>query len=103
MIYIKLTREQIAAIYRMLDELSKDSQVSELELMYNPVLQNKIIVRYVTGEVTLEGAATADISYWCVDTMGKKENCVDTYSDSLYFMLKDYRVFKLTSPLIKIV
>jgi len=100
---ITITVSQLEAIKRKLQDLMNRVNVTEVNSMYNPLLENIIIVRSKQYVVTDDGGTGVDIVYECVDAAGTIVPCVEKFGADIYNVLRDFVVFDFSNPLIKII
>jgi maltodextrin utilization protein YvdJ len=100
---INITVSQLEAIKRKLQNLISRVNVTEVNTMYNPLMENIIIVRSKQYVVTDDGGTGVDIIYECVDAAGNISPCVEKFGGDIYNLLRDFVIFDFSNPLIKIV
>jgi hypothetical protein len=100
---ILITTEQIGTIHRIIKNLEGRTDIKELNIMYNPIVEDSVMIRYNSYFTTEDGAIKMDVKYICLDKRGLESNCVTKFGDSFYFVLRDYQPIKLDSPSIEII
>ena len=94
--------KQINKIQSILKNLEVRLDVKEFDVLYNPLLPKEPIVRYKCVYTSVDGGVGMDIYYRCIDRNGNESDCMAKYGDSIYLMLKDYTIIRLSDPNIEI-
>jgi len=100
---ILITTEQISTIHRIIKPLEGRTDIKELSIMYNPLIEDSVMVRYNSYAVTEDGAIKMEIVYRCINKKGVETDCLKKFGDSFYFVMKDYQPINLSSPTIEII
>ena len=100
---ILITTEQIATTLRIVKSLEGRNDIKELNIMYNPLVEDSVMIRYNSYFTTEDGAIKMEIKYICLDKRGLQSDCATRFGDSFYFVLRDYQPIKLDSPSIEII
>ena len=97
------TIAQMTKIQNILISLDERRNVKEFDVMYNPLMPKEPIVRYKSIYTGEDGGVGIDIYYICVDEKGNEKDCVTSFGDSFYLMLKDYTPISLSNPNIQLI
>lgn len=100
---ILLTTEQLVGIKKAIESVKSQNEVSEIDVMYNNLIPDNVIVRFKEFYTHEDGIVATEVNYICVDKLGIQADCFTKYGVELYQMLKDYSVINLQSPLIQVI
>jgi hypothetical protein len=100
---IIITKDQVRSIENILLKLKNDRDVKEFEVMYNPIVQDILMIRYKRYSTTEDGGIKLNIEYHCVDRKGMISDCHENFGKEFYYALRDYQTIQLNNPSIEVI
>ena len=100
---ILITTEQLLGVQKAIKDVKNESEVSEVNVMYNNMNPDILMVRFKEFYTHEDGAVATEIRYVCVDKNGIQADCMTKYGNEFYHMLMDYTIIDLNNPLIQII